>query len=81
MPYGLARLGGQLIVADTANSRLIAFDADRLAMGAAATRLAGQRRFSDKGDNRWAPPCRDSLCWPYGVSACGRHLVDRGFGQ
>jgi NHL repeat len=75
MPYGLARLGIHLVVADTANSRLIAFDADRLAMGAAATRLTGQHRFSDKGDNRWAPPCRDSLCWPYGISACGRHLV------
>jgi NHL repeat len=75
MPYGLTRLGGRLIVADTANSRLIGFEADRLAMGAAATSLVGQHQFSDKGDNRWAPPCRDSLCWPYGVSACGRHLV------
>ncbi len=75
MPYGLTRLGRRLIIADTANSRLIGFEADRLAMGAAATCLVGQRQFSDKGDNRWAPPCRDSLCWPYGVSACGRHLV------
>jgi len=46
-----------------------------VAMGAAAVGLTGQRQFSDKGDNRWAPPCRDSLCWPYGVSACGRRLV------
>ena len=75
MPYGLARLGGRFVIADTANSRLIGFDMEKLAMGAAATILAGQRRFSDKGDNRWAPTCRDSLCWPYGVSACGQHLV------
>ena len=36
-----------------------------------ATRLAGQPGFGDKGDNRWATTARDSLCWPYGVSACG----------
>lgn len=75
MPYGLTRLGNLLVAADTANSRLIGFDMDGLAMGAAAVGLTGQRQFSDKGDNRWAPPCRDSLCWPYGVSACGRRLV------
>ena len=75
MPYGLAQLGRQLVIADTANSRLIGFDIGWLAMGAAATYLTGQRQFSEKGDNRWAPACRDSLCWPYGVSACGRHLV------
>jgi Ni,Fe-hydrogenase I small subunit len=22
-------------------------------------------------DNRWGMPARDSLCWPYGVAACG----------
>ena len=38
-------------------------------MGAAATRLAGQRDFAAKGDNRWSAAARDSLCWPYGVSA------------
>jgi hypothetical protein len=75
MPYGLARLGGRLVVADTANSRLIGFDKDRLEMGAAATTLSGQRQFSDKGDNRWAAACRDSFCWPYGISACGQRLV------
>jgi hypothetical protein len=75
MPYGLARLGGRLVVADTANSRLIGYDLDGLAMGAAATALAGQRRFADKGDNRWAPTSRDSLCWPYGIASCGRTLV------
>jgi hypothetical protein len=75
MPYGLTLFGRQLVTADTANSRLIGYDAATLDMGAAAISLAGQRRFVDKGDNRWAPPCRDSLCWPYGVSACGRTLV------
>ena len=41
----------------------------------AATRLAGQLRFSDKGDNRWRAAARDSLCWPYGVAASGDTAV------
>jgi hypothetical protein len=75
MPYGAAILGDCLAVADTANSRLIGFDMDALHMGANATRLAGQHEFSDKGDNRWGLPARDSVCWPYGVSSCGRLAV------
>jgi NHL repeat len=38
-------------------------------------RLAGQRDFTAKGDNRWALPARDSLCWPYSVAACEDTLV------
>jgi NHL repeat len=75
MPYGLGVADGRLIVADTANSRLLGFDLDGLAMGAGASRLAGQRAFEDKGDNRWGAPERDSLCWPYGVWASARTLV------
>ncbi len=75
MPYGLAVCGDRLIVADTANSRLVGYSADDLGMGAAATHLAGQHGFCDKGDNRWAPAARDSLCWPYGVTACGGCVV------
>jgi hypothetical protein len=75
MPYGLAVQGSRLIVADTANSRLVGFNTAGLAMGAAATRLAGQRDFTEKGDNRWSQPVRDSLCWPYGVAACGNTLA------
>jgi hypothetical protein len=75
MPYGLAVEGERLIVADTANSRLLGFDMDGLGMGAAATRLAGQYEFTAKGDNRWCLPVRDSLCWPYDVAGCGDTLV------
>jgi hypothetical protein len=75
MPYGLAVQDRCLVVADTANSRLVGFDMDGLAMGGAALRLAGQCDFTEKGDNRWGPPVRDSLCWPYGVAACGNTLV------
>ena len=69
MPYATVEAGGQLIVADTANSRLLGW-ADS-ATGIAANRLGGQPDFASKGDNRWGMPERDSLCWPYGLSALG----------
>lgn len=72
MPYGVAVHRGRLLVADTANSRLLRFDtpADE-----AASALAGQRGFADKGDNRWAFAARDSLCWPYSVAVSGDTAV------
>lgn len=75
MPYGLAVTRGCLVVADTANSRLLGFDLQDIGIGAAAVRLAGQPDFTSKGDNRWGAPSRDSLCWPYGVAACGSTIV------
>ena len=72
MPYGIALLGDTLVVADTAHSRLLGFSLNDLATPGC---LAGQYRFEDKGDNRWQPPARDSLCWPYGVAACGKLLA------
>ena len=75
MPYGLAAFGKTLAVADTANSRLIGFDARTLAMGGRAKRLAGQSAFANKGDNRWGCAKRDSVSWPYSVAASGTTLV------
>ena len=75
MPYGICAGGTRLTVADTANSRLISFERDGLAMGVRATRLAGQASFEAKGDNRWRPAARDSLCWPYRVAASGDVLA------
>jgi hypothetical protein len=79
MPYGLTTAGPWLIAADTANSRLVGWRADStsgaLAMDAPATGLAGQPHFNAKGDNRWQAPVRDSLCWPYGVTASGGTVV------
>ncbi len=69
MPYSHAVMGDLLVVADTANSRLVGFTAAALVDNGAATRLAGQRLFKDKGDNRWGFATRDSLCWPYGIDA------------
>lgn len=74
MPYGAALFDGRLVVADTANSRLLGFD-DVSGDDPEATALCGQERFVDKGDNRWAMASRDSLCWPYGVAAAGGTLV------
>ncbi len=75
MPYGLAVQGGMLVVTDTANSRLLGFELDGLAMDSPAIALAGQPTFSDKGDNRWRSASRDSVCWPYSAAACGDMLV------
>ena len=69
MPYGIASSGNWLIGADTANSRLLAWHIDDCSSGASARALSGQPDFAAKGDNRWQLPVRDSLCWPYGVTA------------
>jgi hypothetical protein len=70
MPYGVASVGDWLIVADTANSRLVGWHRHDLATGAQARALAGQPTFEMKGDNQWMFPSRDTLCWPYGLSIC-----------
>jgi hypothetical protein len=75
MPYGLAILGSLLVAADTANCRLTGYDLDALTMNAPACRLAGQRTYQDKGENGWGEVRRNTLCWPYGVSATGNTLV------
>ncbi len=75
MPYALASYGQWLIVADTANSRLLAFDFADLTSGAAAKALFAQSNFNAKGDNRWKPAQSDSLCWPYNISVAGQRLV------
>jgi hypothetical protein len=75
MPYGLTVQGGMLVVTDTANSRLLGFELDGIAMDSPAIALAGQPLFSDKGDNRWRFATRDSICWPYSAAACGDLLV------
>ncbi len=69
MPYGCTVAGETLVVADTANSRLVGWRLSELRPGAIAYGLVAQPDFLAKGDNRWALATRDSLCWPYGVSA------------
>ena len=69
MPYAVATAGSLMIVADTANSRLLGWGGN--AIRAAAERLTGQPDFSCKGDNGWGHPGRGTLCWPYGLSTLG----------
>ncbi len=73
MPYAVTVAGGLLIAADTANSRLLGWT--RPEMTAPAERLTGQPDFASKGDNAWGLPARDTLCWPYGLSALGRQVA------
>ena len=75
MPYGIASAPGTLLVADTANSRLLGWRTKKIETGRPATHLHGQPHFATKGDNRWQAPAPDSLCWPYGVSTCGDLVI------
>jgi len=72
MPYAVVSVGHRLVVADTANSRLLGWSDTA---SEAADRLAAQPDFAAKGDNRWGLPVRDSLCWPYGLSMRGSTLA------
>jgi hypothetical protein len=75
MPYGLCVQDDRLIFADAARSRLTGFELDDVHNGRERVALADQGDFTQKGDNRWAPAARDSLCCPYGVAACGSTLA------
>lgn len=76
MPYGATVAGDRLVVADTANSRLLAWQLDELhAHGENACALAAQPDWHSKGDNRWQQAARDSVCWPYSVAMQGDHTL------
>jgi NHL repeat-containing protein len=76
MPYAVTTVGSWLVAADTANSRLLAWlESDLGVHGAPAAALAGQVDWTDKGDNRWRPPARDSVCWPYGLAGDRERIV------
>jgi hypothetical protein len=70
MPYGIATLADRLVVADTANCRLLGYDLAAIGTGMSADHVTGQHNFHEKGENRWERPGRDGLCWPYGVATC-----------
>ncbi|MGJ8685887.1 MAG: NHL repeat-containing protein [Spongiibacteraceae bacterium] len=75
MPYGISSHGDRLIVADTANSRLLGWHSQHLADNVAATELYGQFDFQLSGDNRWTKVDDDTLCWPYGIFAVDGQLA------
>jgi hypothetical protein len=78
MPYGVGVANDWLLVADTANSRLLGWKRreSQLLSGAVADGLAGQVSFKSKGENRdFGLPQRDSLNWCYGVQVCENVVV------
>ncbi|KZL49124.1 MULTISPECIES: hypothetical protein [Cyanophyceae] len=78
MPYGVAVGNDCLLVADTANSRLLRWrkPESQLLSGAVADSVIGQVSFKSKGENRdFGLPQRDSLNWCYGVKVCGNTAV------
>jgi hypothetical protein len=78
-PYAVTTSGGDLIAADTANNRVLAWRAAAAVggPGAAADVVLGQHGFDPAGENRWSAVTPDSLCWPYGLSAA----VDARLGE
>jgi len=79
MPYGVAADDDWLLVADTANSRLLGWkklqSLSSLQAGESQA-LAGQIDFKSKGENRdFGLPTRDSLNWCYGIKICGKTAV------
>jgi hypothetical protein len=75
MPYAVTTMADWLVVADTANSRMVAWPESDVRDGASAHRLAGQDDWRAKGENRWRCASRDSLCWPYGLAATDQYAI------
>ena len=79
MPYGVDIWGDYLIVADTANSRLVGWkkrESILLLQGADADVVIGQDNFTNKSENRnFGLATRQSLNWCYGVKVCGENAV------
>ena len=74
-PYGVAVDGGRLVVADTANNRLLLWRGLPSRTGAPADEVLGQADADGGGENRWEGVRDDTLCWPYGVDLAGRTLA------
>jgi hypothetical protein len=75
-PYGVVSDDHRLIVADTANNRVLVYTPlPRAGFGTGATGVIGQDDFDLHGENRWSAITDDSVCWPYGLSLSGDHLA------
>lgn len=75
-PYALVADDERLIVADTANNRILLWrDVVPDGAGAAAVAVLGQDSFDGAGENRWLRITNDSLCWPYGLMLHGETLA------
>ncbi len=74
-PYAVAGDGDILAVADTANNRVLIWDAAPAGMGHPADRVIGQDDFRAYGENHWKEVTHSSMCWPYGLSLAGNLLA------
>lgn len=75
-PYGASASGDRLVVADTANNRVLVWDGlPRVGVQRPADAVLGQPDFDAAGENRWTAVAADSLCWPYGLSLRGDRLA------
>ncbi|MDF5722050.1 MAG: hypothetical protein PUP91_16505 [Rhizonema sp. PD37] len=79
MPYGVAATNDWLMVADTANSRLLGWQKPESIIslqGVQSHAIAGQLNFQSKSENRdFGLPTRDSLNWCYGIKISGKTAV------
>jgi hypothetical protein len=73
-PYGVSMDGGRLAIADTANNRVLLWDAVTSDAGPADHVLA-QPTLESNGENRWSAVTHDSLCWPYGIWLHGDRIA------
>lgn len=75
-PYSLALRDETLVVADTANNRLLFWrDVPRWGAGIAADFVVGQVDFQGSGENRWKAVTADTLCWPYSLAVFEKTLA------
>lgn len=75
-PYALSLDGQRLAAADTANNRVLVWDALPLeGVAAPADRVLGQPDFAGAGENRWDAIRDDTMCWPYGLHLSGETLA------
>jgi len=75
-PYASASDERALLVADTANNRVLVFPRDASGRAAAEAVLAiGQPDLSANGENRWTRVTHETLCWPYGIALSGDGLA------
>jgi len=75
-PYAVASDESRLLVADTANNRVLVFPRDPSGRAAAGAVLAiGQPDLSANGENRWKGVSPETLCWPYGLALHGDTLA------
>ncbi len=75
MPYGVAVYHDWIVVADSANSRLLGWgdvSSYGIKNGITAQGLTGQTQFNIKSENgSYGQATRNSLCWPYGIQIYG----------